>query len=212
MTPILYNPPIVRDAWLIWGSVHQTDHFQIVAGIREKLGLTVGVLPIDPVPLDLPSAMLTWFMNHQAIHNEMNAAFGLGGLDLSYVDFSNKEQMATWIQYNALEHQQVSFAIASYQPPPQATQQIVSQPIWPQPVGSQPLAQPSGNQAILPQGVPGVETILPQPQPGTQVLPQGGSPQAPLQPFPTVQPQPSAAPPPGIQPGTPILPGNPGAT
>ena len=203
MTPLLYNPPIAVGPWLTWGAVHQSDHFAIVNGILNKKGISIGVLPIDPVPLGNRAAMLAWFMNHQAVHNQMNAAMGLGGFDLSYVDFTNEEQARVWIQYNALEHAQISAAIAAYQPPPPPQGQQ-SQAIMPQPFGVQPAPQPSGNVALLPQGIPGVQTILSQPAAGTQVAPQGGQPQPALQPFATLQPQPSPAPQPGSNPGTPL--------
>lgn len=147
--------------------------------------------------------MLTWFMNHQNIHNEMNAAMGIGGFDLSYVDFTNPEQARVWLQYNALEHQAIAYRIATFQFPTTAQGQP-SEAIMPQP---NPALQPQGgNQALLPQGNPGVQTI--QAQGANQIAAQGGQPQPALQPFATLQPQPAAAPQAPFNPGTPLQPGS----
>ena len=212
MTPLLFNVPTDRGSWLLWGAVHQSDHFQIVAGIRDKTGVTVGVLPIDPVPLDNKEAMLAWFMNHQDVHNQMNSAIGVGGVDLSYFDFKSKEQTEQWIRYHAYEHQIIAFRIAAFQFP-QTAQGQPTEAVQPQPeAGLQPAEQPQGNQALLPQGSPGVQTILSQPVAGTQVSPQGGSPQAALQPFPTLNPQPGLQPGQTLSPGTPLTAGSGGTS
>jgi hypothetical protein len=203
--PLLYEVPIDDMTWAIWGSVHQSDHFQIASGISDATGIIVPVLPIDPVPLPhrgAPLALtLTWFMNHQIIHDAMNAALGLGNFDLSYVDFSNPEQITVWIQYNAYAHQAVIAAISTYQPPAPAPGQP-SVGILPQPApGTQ--VQPQ-QQGVLAQGNPGILTIQPQ-SPGVQ--PQAAlGPQPALQPFATLQPQPALAPA-NLQPGTPLQPG-----
>jgi hypothetical protein len=213
-SPLLYNPPVDDPTWAAWGSTHQTDHFQLVFAIRDLVHRDVPMLPIDPVlvPPRFPRELnLYWLMIHQSLHNALSAALGVSNFDLSFVNFEDPASVAVWIQYNAYVHQQLAAAVGRLK----AIQTVVlsqqSQAIQPQPEGLQPEPQPSGNQPVQPQGNPGITTIQPQPQqPGAQ--PQGGLPQPPDQPFPTLQPQPSPAPPPGIQPGTPQLPGNPGAT
>ena len=201
MTPLLFNAPVGLGPWLLWGATHQSDHFQIISGILNATGQTVGVLPIDPVPIGNREQMMIWFMNHQEIHNQMNAAMGTGGFDLSFVDLQNPEEARIWLQYNALEHQAIAYRIATFQPP-QTSQGQPTFAIQPQPFGVQPV--PQGSNALLPQGLPGVQTIISQPQAGTQVQPQGGMPQAPLQPFPTLQPQPGQSPQAPLNPGTPL--------
>jgi hypothetical protein len=201
---LLYDPPIDDVTWLMWGATHQSDHFQLADGIRTKTGLTVPVLPIDPVPLPgrgaLETDMLLWFQNHQLLHNALNAVLGIGNIDLSYVDFRNVEQMAVWIRYNAYLHQATAAAIATFQPPQQPGQQPVG--IFPQP-GPNTQIQPQ-QQAVLPQGNPGVQVIMPQ---SGGVQPQAAlGPQPAEQPFATLQPQPAPQPT-TPQPGTPLQPG-----
>jgi hypothetical protein len=200
-SPLLYDMPSDTLTWMAWGSVHQSDHFQIAAGIAAVTGQTVPVLPIDPVPLPTrgysQDMILTWFMNHQIMHDAMTAALGLGNFDLSYVDLSNPEQATVWIQYNAIIHQTVIAAISTYQPPQQPGQPVFS--IQPQPLPNTQV-QPQ-QQGVIPQGGPGILTVQQQ-MGGTQ--PQGAlGPQPALQPFATLQPQPAPLPS-NIQPGTPL--------
>lgn len=221
-SPILYNAPLTDQAWLIWGAVHQSDHFALANAVTQLTNNLVPVLPIDPVLLPSkfypPQLFLVWLANHQAIHNALSAALGIGNFDLSTFDPQDPTSVNYFIQYNAYFHQACAAAIGQLKAQQTQTAASNSQgqsvPIQPQPVGVQPEPQASGNTAILPQGSPGIQTVQPQPQPGTAPLPQGasGQPQAAQQPFPTLQPQPGPAPPPGLQPGTPQLPGNPGET
>jgi hypothetical protein len=121
MQALLYNMPNDIGAWLEWSVIHQQDHFQIQERIRRKLGLNTIMLPLDPIPfLD---DMLGWAMDHQAVHNEMTAAVGIRGFDLTSVDVRRPEELTIWVQLHAIEHQSVSAALAAYQPQ-QPVQQI----------------------------------------------------------------------------------------
>jgi hypothetical protein len=219
MTPILFNTPTDTQSWLFWGTTHQLDHFGIVDGIFGTIGTQVPMLPIDPVPLNDPNMMLVWFLNHQAIHNAMNAALGQAGSDLSMVDFRDSAQAAYWIENNALEHQNISAAIAYYQlnPPQQmaGAAQNIPGPSFVVPSAAtavQILGQPYPN-AVQPQ-IGGVQSqpspILPQPSP---VQPQAAASPA------SIAPQPGPTPAPGQLPGTPstesggtpMIPGTPGS-
>lgn len=192
MNPLLFNAPTDVGMWLSFGSVHQLDHFGLVRQVLDKRQILLGMLPIDPVPVDNPSAMLTWFQHHQALHNALNGAVGLGGFDLSFVDFNDQSRASHWIQDHAIEHMRISAFLAGIQLPriPMQPRAAFSQPLLPQPVGSQPMVQPAP--ALLPQPAPALQ---PQPQPALQP-----------QPSPALLPQPGPAPPTGLQPGTPVLP------
>lgn len=80
-------------------------HRDIIRRIREVKGYRLEEYIIDPIDMGDPAAMLR---NHQAMHNDMNAVFGLSGNDLLEVDFRDVEQLAAWIFFNFNEHQQVS--------------------------------------------------------------------------------------------------------
>jgi hypothetical protein len=103
VNPVLYNTPYDEGSLLEWSSVHQKDHFGIASQIMQKFsGTTVLLMPIDPVPLQLD--MLTWAMNHQFMHNEMDNVVGVAGFDLSSVNFMQREQLLIWINLHAMEH------------------------------------------------------------------------------------------------------------
>lgn len=195
MTPILYNAPTNVEMWLTFGAVHQQEHFQLVRQIFDKKQLLVPMLPIDPVPIDIPDAMLTWFQNHQGLHNLLNAALGTGGFDLSGVDFRDAAQTSGWMENHAKEHARISAVLAGIQVPslPTLPLALLSQPIVPQPFGAQPGPQP-------------LPALQAQPEPALQSQPQ---PALQPQPLPALQPQPGPAPVPGLPPSPPIVPGGP---
>lgn len=111
MNPLLYNTPYDEGTLLEWSSMHQKDHFDIASQIQFKMsGTTVLLMPIDPVPLQLD--MMTWAMNHQAMHNEMDNAVGVAGFDLTSVNFLQREQLEIWINLHAWEHYRVAQILA----------------------------------------------------------------------------------------------------
>ena len=220
MTPLLYNAPLDVPMWMTFGAVHMQDHIQIAAQIFDKTQILIPLLPLDPIPLDNPPMMLTWFMSHAAMHAAMNASMGAPGSDLSYVDFKNKEMMAVWIEYNALEHQAIAAALAAFQPqalPAQPMPQQLSIPALPgqggilaptQPVSiptqmvqAQPVPEPVQSQ---PGGIGGLQAqpagilgVQPQPnpaifgQPAPGLLPQAAA-------LPQTAPLPQSVPQPGV--------------
>jgi hypothetical protein len=211
-SPLLYNSPLDP----AWSATHQTDHFSLADGATKATGALVPTLPLDPIPLPprgSPELMLAWFQRHQAIHAALSAALGINLMDLSYVDFTSQTEegqtaIADWIYYNGQFHNEAASAIARItleKAEIEAQQEQQSQPVNPQGL-DQIEEQPTGNQAITPQGNPGIQTIQPQTA-GTQAQGAVGQPQPAQQPFPTLQPQPSQSPVPGIQPGTPLSPG-----
>ena len=115
MTPLLYNTPHDEGSLFEWASIHQKDHFAIAAEIQRKLsGTTVILMPIDPIPLQ--ADMLTWAMNHQLMHSEMDDAVGVAGFDLTAVNFSQRQELEIWIQLHAAEHYEVWQNLARLQP------------------------------------------------------------------------------------------------
>jgi hypothetical protein len=119
MNALLFNAPYDPGTLAEYGSVHQFDHFEIIRELFQKLGVTAEIPPIDPIPVEFQLDMLTWLMNHQFLHNQANGLLGLSGFDLTSVDFRNREQLLIWTRYNALEHYNMTQALAVLQPPPQ---------------------------------------------------------------------------------------------
>ena len=115
MNPFLYNTPDSESTLLEWSANHQRDHFLIQYTIQQKYnGTNIILLPIDPVPIQLD--MLTWSMNHQIMHNEMDNVTGVQGFDLSSVNFNQRDQLLIWINLHAWEHYRVWNVLDAVQP------------------------------------------------------------------------------------------------
>jgi hypothetical protein len=115
MNALLFNTPNDPTSLAEFAAIHQADHFDITLGLFRLLQVTAEVPPIDPIPVEFQLEMLTWLMNHQFIHNQANGYLGLAGFDLTSVDFANREQLLIWTRYNALEHYNMSQALARLQ-------------------------------------------------------------------------------------------------
>lgn len=113
MNALLFNTPDNPRALAEYSSIHQADHFDITNQIFQKLGIaTIQQEPLDPIPqFDL----LTWLMNHQFLHNQINALLDTPGYDLTSVDFRDRTQFLIWTRYNALEHYAMTQALANIQ-------------------------------------------------------------------------------------------------
>jgi hypothetical protein len=112
MNPLLFNTPHDAASLAEFSSIHQLDHFDITAQVFQKLGVrTINQPPLDPIPIQFD--LSTWLMNHQFLHNQINGYLSLTGFDLSSVDFRDRTQFLIWTRYNALEHYQMSQALAS---------------------------------------------------------------------------------------------------
>lgn len=109
MQALLYNAPHDLASLAEYSAIHQADHFQITGQMFEKLGVTINMPPLDPIPFQID--LLTWLQNHQFVHNEVNGYLNLPGYDLTGVDFRNREQFAIWSRYNALEHYNMTQAL-----------------------------------------------------------------------------------------------------
>jgi hypothetical protein len=111
----LYNTPNDAGSLLEWSSLHQKDHFEIAQTIFNKYsGTSIILLPIDPVPIQFD--MLTWAMNHQTMHNEMDNVVGLAGFDLTSINFAQRDQLLIWMNLHALEHFNVWQRLSQVQP------------------------------------------------------------------------------------------------
>jgi hypothetical protein len=80
---------------------NQDSHVRIINAVFAKMGTALPLYVMDPMPLwDLG----IWFRNHQQAHNDMNAATGVAGNDLSSVDWRDPQQAAYWIELHWNEH------------------------------------------------------------------------------------------------------------
>ena len=116
MSALLFNTPHDPATLAEFSSIHQADHFDIAGQVVQKLGIRTMIMqPLDPIPLEHGLDLLTWLMNHQFVHNEVNGYLGLTGYDLTGVDFRNRQELEIWIRYNALEHFNMNLQLAKQQ-------------------------------------------------------------------------------------------------
>lgn len=107
MLPCLLNAPSTAEDWMRWGFHHRQSHDAIVSAINGKGGKLVEY-QLDPVTLD---RITDWLDRDQQAHNDMNAALGTQGADLTEVDFANANQVQAWIWLEFQEHQRAEAAL-----------------------------------------------------------------------------------------------------
>lgn len=96
---VLYPPPDERgfDTWFFDNHAQHVSINQAAA----KQNLQIGSYLIYPATL----ASITDFLEqHQRWHNDMNAALGIAGNDLSQVDFNNDKEKDAWMFLHYQEH------------------------------------------------------------------------------------------------------------
>jgi hypothetical protein len=81
-------------------------HVRQNAAIAARGGPNLSAYILDPIVLG--KNLETWLSVHQETHNQVNQVLGIRGNDLSDVDFSNPQQLASWIWLHAQEHVQAS--------------------------------------------------------------------------------------------------------
>ncbi len=104
--PQLYAAPQDEDDWQAWAFAHAANHYDWIPSIqsqRNVTGLQTFLLnPIDPNEIGL------WLYNHQAAHDQANAALGTQGFNLLFLDIRDPDQFAEWLRLNGDEHLRIS--------------------------------------------------------------------------------------------------------
>lgn len=106
----LLNVPSDPAGWSYFSFSNQDQHRQIAAGLLAK-GTRVQDYQLDPIPLQ---DMGAWARTHQQSHNEFTQILGITGADLSSVDFTKPEQVASWIRLHWSEHQQAATMLLNF--------------------------------------------------------------------------------------------------
>lgn len=90
---------------LRWSFHNQDEHNKIVQALfLSPQNLAAINYILDPMP-DLRSPEIkNWSYRHQAAHTAFNDALGLSGSDLTNVDWSQRDQVESWIYLHAREH------------------------------------------------------------------------------------------------------------
>lgn len=105
MLASLFNVPQAESEFDDWSFTNMDQHRQITDALARQRSITLPLYALDPIP---PSDVLGWLEIHQDAHAAFTQALGIGGFDLTDVDFQNTEQLAAWIRLHALEHQQAA--------------------------------------------------------------------------------------------------------
>ena len=105
--PDLYNPPPEDEGWQEYWFNHYNDHLEIVQAFQ-KLLIPMTVYIIYPWSEENKDTILE---QHQQFHNDMNAAAGLPGSDISDFDQKNQNEMKAWVYLNYQEHLSIHTAL-----------------------------------------------------------------------------------------------------
>ena len=110
MLATLYNIPRDLNGLNQMGFVNADLHTRINLAIQQQTGRALPYYVLDPIPPDGDS-LQAWLQRHQDIHNQMDAILGIAGNDISDVDFSKPDQVASWIWLHAQEHFQANLKL-----------------------------------------------------------------------------------------------------
>lgn len=103
--PTLYNIPTNMRDFAVFSFTNMDEHRKIITSVRSAYNVILQEYIIDPVPFeDFPA----WAYRHQQMHNQQNAVLGITGNDLTTVDLSKPDQLASWIALHANEHYQAA--------------------------------------------------------------------------------------------------------
>jgi len=110
MLASLYNVPQKSTDFLEFSFANMDNHRQIFSAIKAKYGRTLELYPIDPLfpNGDAKAYDLITAYNHQIMHDAQNSVLGITGNDLTTVDWTNPEQVSSWVNLHAFEHYQAA--------------------------------------------------------------------------------------------------------
>ena len=100
----LYVPAPGPEGWRTFWFYNWQDHWEIANAIQTQLNTPQTLYVINPWSDDGAETILE---QHQRFHNDMNAATGSAGQDLSVLDFKDKNAVQNWIYAHYQEHLKV---------------------------------------------------------------------------------------------------------
>ena len=104
LAQILYPAP-TSTGLVEWSFYRYQHHLAIIGAVKTTKGLQLPVYPIWPFP---PNNVATWLENHQLMHDEMDALYGINGYDLSSFDWLDEKQREGFFWLNYVEHRGVA--------------------------------------------------------------------------------------------------------
>ena len=97
----IFNVPGTPEELLLWATTHATHHRDINRAIYNRTGIVLDEFVLDPID---PDNTTVWEDQHQVMHSQMDSVLGIGGYDLSEVNFKDPTLLNGWIQLNSNEH------------------------------------------------------------------------------------------------------------
>jgi hypothetical protein len=98
---LLQTYPRTPDDFAVWSFGHAAHHRDILRRIFETKGKNLQEFVLDPFD---PSDMGGWVDQHRIMHEQMDSVLNIQSNDLSYLDWSDQENTAQWLQSNFVEH------------------------------------------------------------------------------------------------------------
>ena len=106
----LKNIPHTNDDWSKWSLNHRLSHDRIRQAIKAHYGYDLTDHLVDPMD---PKAMEQFLQNNSELHDDMNSALSLPGVDLQDTDLSKPNELESWINFHYLEHQSAEFKLGT---------------------------------------------------------------------------------------------------
>lgn len=101
----LLEVPNTQELLAYWAAQHQDQHRLIRNALLGQVEVPDYIL--DPIPKDTK----VWAEQHQVLHSKICAATNVSTRDLRSIDFSNKEQLESWIEFHFDEHREIAEAL-----------------------------------------------------------------------------------------------------
>jgi hypothetical protein len=97
----LFNVPLTDADMATWSFNHMAHHRELNATILREKNIALPEYILDPVNPADPEGFL---YQHQQMHNNTDAIYGISGFDLTDVDWLDPDNRAGWIWLNATLH------------------------------------------------------------------------------------------------------------
>lgn len=91
-----------------WAWHNFQHHEALIQAVLKVKNIKLTAYRIWPFPKDMNS---DWLEQHQQAHDDLDAALGLNGSDLSSVDYKDKRQLDAWLYQHFVSHQSAASAL-----------------------------------------------------------------------------------------------------
>lgn len=100
MLAVLLEVPQTPDDWNRFAFNNQYQIALIQQAILDQFGIVLIQYILFPLNLDSPEQ---WLYNNQAAHTDFNGVLGLQSSNLQDLDFTDQNQVASWVNLNYRE-------------------------------------------------------------------------------------------------------------